>query len=222
MHGDDSTPDRSVLPPDFAEFLQKFNLTTAEHLAFLGAFLRDPRGVGAFAPSSVALGRAMLEECDLLEAETVVELGPGTGVFTQLILDRIGRRTTFIALERGEQQVRGLRRRFPSLDVYHDSAEETPRYLALHGRKRADCIISGLPWGSMPQPLRRRILRSIVSSLAPGGMFVTFSYLHAKCLPSSRCFRRALAENFAEVSASRVIWRNTLPAFVYRCRSPKG
>src|SRR5205814_10677128 len=103
-------------------FLGKLDPVVAERLQFLGAFLREPARVGSFAPSSPALARAMLHGCDLRNAKTVVEFGPGTGAFTRLILQRMGRQTAFFAIELDDKHARGLRRRFPGLNVYHDSA----------------------------------------------------------------------------------------------------
>lgn len=214
-----------LLPPapgPASSFLPRFNAAALDRLNFFGSFLRRPLRVGAFAPSSPALARAMLRGADLKNARAVVEFGPGTGAFTRLILDRIGRQTAFIALELGERQVRRLQRRFPALHVYHDSAEKIQHYLARHHRRQADCIISGLPWGNMPARAQRRIFDATLASLAPGGTFTTFCYAHAAWLPGSRGFHRWIDRHFAEVQTSRIIWRNAPPAFVYRCRAAGG
>ncbi len=199
---------------------QKLDPTVTERLEFLGAFLRKPASTGSFAPSSAWLARAMVHGCDLKQAKAVVEFGPGTGAFTRLILHRIGRQTTFIALELDGEHVRRLRQRFLGLRVYNDSAERVQRYLTRHGSKKADYIISGLPWANMPAKVQERILGAVLAALAPDGMFTTFTYVHACWMPSARRFRKRLREHFAEVRTSRIIWRNVPPAFVYRCRLP--
>ena len=200
-------------------FLDKLDPAVAERLQFLGAFLREPARVGAFVPSSPALAQAMLCGCDLKDAKTVVEFGPGTGAFTRLILERIGKQTAFLALELDEKHARGLRQHFPRLNVYHDSAERIQKYLAQHRRSKADYIISGLPWANMAVKVQEHILDAVVASLAPDGMFTTFSYVHACWLPRARRFRDRLENYFAEVKTSRTVWRNVPPAFVFRCRS---
>src|SRR5437867_6378264 len=178
---------------------QKLDPALAERLEFLGAFLRKPASTGSFAPSSPWLARAMVRGCDLKKAKVVVEFGPGTGAFTRLILHRIEKHTTFIALELDAEHVRRLRQRFPSLHVYNDSAEKLQRYLPRHGRKKADYIISGLPWANMPVKVQERILDAVLASLSPEGMFTTFTYVHACWLPSARRFRKRLREHFADV-----------------------
>jgi phosphatidylethanolamine/phosphatidyl-N-methylethanolamine N-methyltransferase len=192
----------------------------AERLWFLCTFLRRPVRIGAVAPSSCWLAEAVLGGCDLQHADTVVELGPGTGAFTELILRRIGRSTTFFALELAPEHVRNLRRRFPELVVYNDSAEAIAYYLALHGKTKADCIISGLPWANMLPKLQDRIANAVFGCLAADGVFTAFAYVHASGLPTARHFRHRLRQRFAQVEISPIIWRNLPPAFVYRCRQP--
>jgi phosphatidylethanolamine/phosphatidyl-N-methylethanolamine N-methyltransferase len=199
-------------------FLARLDPAVAERLEFLSSFLRQPSRVGSFAPSSPELAQAMLRGCELRSAKAVVEFGPGTGAFTRMILERIGKDTGFIALELDSHHVRRLRERFPGLAVYHDSAERVQKYLALHKRDKADYIISGLPWANMPVKVQERILQAALRTLGPRGMFTTFAYVHACWLPRARRFRRRLEEHFAEVKTSRIIWRNVPPAFVYRCR----
>jgi len=189
-----------------------------EHLQFLGAFLRRPAEVGALLPSSPALARALLHDCHLKTAKMVVELGPGTGVVTRLILQRIGRRTDFLALELDHGHTRALKRRFPGIAVYNDSAETIRTHLKRHGRQTADYIVSGLPWTTIRSRLREDIMREVLAALAPGGVFTTFAYVHGLWLPAARRFRTWLRRHFAEVRVGEVIWRNVPPALVYHCR----
>lgn len=201
-------------------FLRGLELELAEHVQFLQAFIREPATVGALSPSSKALAKAMIHGCQLHKADTVVEMGPGTGSFTELIQERIHRKTTFLTLELDPIHARSLRRRFPAVTVYNDSAERLPEYLALHGKQFADYIICGLPWANLPGPAQKRILDAVLSCLAPNGLFTTFAYLHARWLPKARRFRQCLRQQFASVEVSSVVWANLPPAFVYRCSRP--
>lgn len=213
-----SSQSRPDAAPGRRGLLKRLDPAVAERLEFLGNFLRKPASTGSFAPSSRWLARAMVRGCDLKNARTVVEFGPGTGAFTRLVLRRIGKQTTFFAMELDSEQARRLKERFPELHVYNDSAETIQRYLTRHDRKKADYIISGLPWGNMPAKVQERILDAVLASMAPEGTFTTFAYIHACWLPTALHFRKRLKEHFAEVKTSRIIWKNTPPAFVYRCR----
>jgi phospholipid N-methyltransferase len=198
-------------------FLRALELDIVEHLEFFQAFMREPASVGALSPSSRILALAMIQGFALEKADTIVELGAGTGAFTGPILERMGRDTTFVALELDPIHARGLKRRFPGLTVYNDSAERMSEYLALHQKQKADYIVSGLPWANIPPESQERIMEAVLSALAPKGTFSTFAYLHARWLPKARRFRHALEQRFDRVETSRVIWRNLPPAFVYRC-----
>src|SRR5437773_582510 len=115
-------------------------------LRFVEAFIREPFKVGALWPSSSVLSRAVVNGCDFKRDDVVVELGPGTGSFTELLLRRLGRRGRLLAFEISDTNISELRRRFPHCEVIHDSAEHSARHL---GSAKANCIISGLAWGNM-------------------------------------------------------------------------
>jgi phospholipid N-methyltransferase len=189
-----------------------------DHLAFLAGFLRAPWRVGAIAPSSQALAAMMTEDMGLEEAQTVVELGPGTGVFTRAICERVPPEALVMAVEIDPRMAALLRPRFPRARIVNDSAERLDEHLAAAGRKEADAILSGLPWVSFPADLQSRLLAAVVSALRPGGRFATFAYSHAAWLPPGRRFRKLLDDRFAAVETTRVVWPNLPPAFVYRCR----
>jgi phospholipid N-methyltransferase len=191
-----------------------------ERLQFLAAFIRNPLAVGSFWPSSPTLARATLSNCDLRSARLVVELGPGTGAFTRLIMDRLGGQTEFFVIELDRDSAAQLRRRFPGLHVINDSAENLTRHVEETGQK-VDYVISGLPWANMKPDLQDRILESIVGSLSDRGAFTTFGYWHASLLPTSRRFRTRLESKFRIVRRSQVIWRNVPPAIFYSCRHPR-
>ncbi len=159
----------------------------------------------------------MVTSVTLQSADTVVELGPGTGAFTRAIQDTIVPSTTFFALEINQEFATNLRRRFPDLTVHHDSAEKLPQYLAQHGKSEVDCVLSGLPWATLPTEVQEGSMTAVVESLRPGGTFATFAYVHAVYLPEARRFRRRLERLFTTVEISPVVWLNLPPAFVYQC-----
>lgn len=192
-----------------------------EQRAFLQGFLRRPTRTGALFPSSPALARSMIQGFGLRTAETVVELGPGTGAFTRLLVEEVGPDTLVLTLELDEHLARMLRKRFPSVVTYCDSAERLRRHLNRLGKKRANYVISGLPWATFPGELQDRVLGAVVRSLVPDGQFSTFAYVHALLMPAAIRFRRRLQASFGTVEMSRVVWRNLPPALVYRCRDPR-
>lgn len=193
----------------------------AEYWHFISAFLRRPLTVGAVAPSSPALARAMVPPVDLKSAQIVIELGAGTGAITQEIRHRIGLGTELAAFELHPDAIERLRKKFPDIHIIHDTAENMRPHLDRLGHRHADCIVSGLPWSTMSDPLQDRILDAVLASLHPEGVFSAMVYLHAKRLPSSAKFRRKLETRFARIASSSIVWGNLPPAFVYYCEEPR-
>ena len=181
---------------------------------FVEAFIREPLTVGALWPSSSRLSKLVVESCDVVPGDTVVEFGPGTGSFTGLLLQRLHGRGRMLAMELSETNIAELRRRYPHCETIHDSAENLPKHL---NGTRAKCIISGLAWGNMLPATQDRIFDAMLESLASDGQFVAFAYVHASWFPTSRRFKRRLLESFVRVEKTPIIWRNLPPAFVYRC-----
>jgi phospholipid N-methyltransferase len=181
---------------------------------FLNAFVREPLKVGAIWPSSRWLSRAVVGAAEFAPGDTVVELGPGTGNFTQLLSERLDATGRLLALELSETNVQMLRDRFPRGEIKFDSAEHLAKYVQ---PRTVRCVVSGLAWGNMLPGMQDRILRAVVDALVPGGQFVAFAYVHARWFPTTMRFRRRLFREFARVETTPIVWRNLPPAYVYRC-----
>jgi phospholipid N-methyltransferase len=150
----------------------------------------------------------------------VVELGAGTGAFTEQIQHRLGGRGHHIAVEINERFARRLATRFPAVDVVADDARNVAGLLAARGHQYADIIVSGLPWAAFAPGLQDDVLSAVVGALAPQGVFTTFAYSYLRWAPPARRLRRSLEGAFEEVVRSRSIWANVPAAFVYHCRRP--
>lgn len=189
----------------------------SDNLRFLKRFLSNPVATGAIAPSSKHLAQTMVEDMGLSSADTVVELGPGTGAFTGAIADAVGEDTLFLAIELNREFADTLTERFPRVTIINESAEHLGRLLEENHAESADSILCGLPWAGFPDELQQRLMGGVLSGLKPGGKFATFAYIHAAWFPAARRYRQMLESHFDTVETSHVVWRNVPPAFVYRC-----
>jgi len=181
---------------------------------FVSAFIREPLKVGAIWPSSERLSRAVANACEFAPSDTIVELGPGTGNFTQLLSERLNQSGRLVALELSETNVQVLRRRFPRGEIHFDSAEHLAKYVR---PQTARGVVSGLAWGNMLPALQDRVMNAVMDALAPGGQFVAFAYVHARWFPTTLRFRKLMFREFTRVETTPIIWRNLPPAYVYRC-----
>ncbi|HEX4997023.1 MAG TPA: methyltransferase domain-containing protein [Terriglobia bacterium] len=165
----------------------------------------------------MSMAEAMVEGLDLANAGAVVEYGPGTGVFTGKILERVSPSTRFLAIEISPRLAAIFREQYPDVPLAEDSVANVGRLCAEAGIVSVDVIVSGLPWAAFPDSLQRELLDATMSVLRPGGTFVTFAYLHGLPLPAGRRFRKLLGEYFSSVRRSDIVWPNLPPALVYRC-----
>lgn len=184
-------------------------------LDYLKQSFIHPTKTGSVAPSSDKLCELLTDTAGLQSASTVIEFGPGTGVLTERILNKISNNTTFFALEINPRFAAATRLRCPDATVYNDSAENAKLHLQNHGVDGCDCIISALPWSVFTPGLQDRLLSTIWDILEPGGRLLTVAYFHAQVFPSAQRFKNKLYEKFPTVTKTEIVWSNLPPAFVY-------
>ena len=187
-------------------------------LTFLKQSLTEPKKIGAITESSQELAEKIISMAELEHADTIVELGPGTGIFTEKILESIKPSTLFFALEINEAFVEKTKERCPNTIVYNAGAEEICKYLALQNKASCDCIISSLPFASFDEETQEVIFEAINNALAPNGQFITFSYFYTALLEEGKSFQKLLHKNFSTIEKSDIVWLNVPPAFVYSCK----
>lgn len=182
-----------------------------KNLSFLLQYIVKPRTVGAVLPSSKYLAKKMVESINFDAAKCIVEYGPGTGVFTEFILEKCSPTAVIILFEMNEEFCNLLTKRFgaqPNVYIFNESAANVGAKLSELGLPHADYIVSGLPFASLPQNVAVNILMQTKKCLAPAGQFITFQYSMLKW--------RMIGEFFAKIEVVREI-RNIPPAYVLRC-----
>jgi phospholipid N-methyltransferase len=192
----------------------RFRPQPDHRLTFLQGFLTRPKEVGSIIPSSRFLERRVVGLADARRARTLVELGPGTGGTTRAILRAMAPAARLLAIEINSRFAH-LLRRMPDarLAVHQGSAAEIAQALATHGLPRADAILSGIPFSTMPRELGLDILRSVHDSLVPGGVFVAYQ-VRDRVEDLGRCV-------FGDAQVQTVML-NVPPMRVYRWRKPGG
>ncbi|MBR0091923.1 MAG: SAM-dependent methyltransferase [Lachnospiraceae bacterium] len=186
---------------------------------FLKEYIRNPRSVGAVAPSSKVLARKMVKAVDFENARCIVEYGPGTGSFTRQILSRKKEETMLCLIEQNETFYYKLRTLYGArrdIVVIHGSAEDADTLIRARGVSHADYVISGLPFTSLPQEVTYRIFKATRRIIGRNGLFITFQYSNV---------RRAFFEHYFVFEKVYLALRNIPPARVYVMRNrekPEG
>jgi phospholipid N-methyltransferase len=177
---------------------------------FFRESLRNLRSTGSVLPSSRFLCRGIVKHIDTKIALTVVELGPGDGVITRYILEKLQPNARLIIFEINNMFIEKIRDRFddPRLTIIHDSAENMEVHFQKMGIEKVDYFVSGIPFMMLPAVLAKSITRSCLHFLNPNGKFIQFHYSPIMLSFYSRIFNN--------VSMSMVAL-NIPPAWVIAC-----
>jgi phosphatidylethanolamine/phosphatidyl-N-methylethanolamine N-methyltransferase len=180
-----------------------------EQWRFLRGLFARPRNVGAIAPSSPELAKAIADQIDPERPGPVLELGPGTGVVTAALIARGIAASRITAIEYDAEFVSLVASRFPDIRIVQGDAFDLPATLGLNGHESFAGIVSGLPLLNHAPARRQGLIEAALARLPGGAPFVQFSYGMTPPIA---------APADTEVTLAAFIWRNLPPArvWVYR------
>ncbi|MGD1933877.1 MAG: class I SAM-dependent methyltransferase [Candidatus Phaeomarinobacter sp.] len=176
-------------------------------LKFIWQFIRDPKSVGAIAPSGAVLSGKMA--AGLTRQSKVLELGGGTGTLTRGIAAAGVEGGNLTVIEMNPDFIRSLKQQFPGARVIDHSAfeiENLPDEVS-----ELDAVISGLPLVNMSRDNHRAIMRGAFTRLKPGGCYRQFTYR-----PRCPIGDDVMQEFGLKATYEAMALRNIPPAFVYR------
>lgn len=164
--------------------------------------------IGAFFPSSSRLAKRIAKN---IKARVVLELGPGTGIFTKEILKKLPSDGRLICIENNSFFVEHLQEEIKDarLELVAGDALALRDILKSHGINKVDCIVSGLPIGNFTKNNKSKILTEISDCLNDDGLFIQFEYFLAGI--------KSVKEFFSKIDISYEIF-NIPPAFVMECK----
>jgi phospholipid N-methyltransferase len=179
---------------------------------FFRQWLRNPRAMAALSPSSRQLAKLMIDQLPA-GSQRIVELGGGTGVITQALLDSGVEPADLLVVELNDELHQLLRQRFPAVRVICGDAQALTSIVAdegFAGGEGVDAVVSGLGMLSMSRATQRAILSGVFAVLGANGRFIQFTYG-----PASPVSRELLGELGLQVKRAGVAWLNVPPATVY-------
>jgi phosphatidylethanolamine/phosphatidyl-N-methylethanolamine N-methyltransferase len=169
---------------------------------FLSELAKRPKQMGTVWPSSPALAEAMARWLPENKTELMLELGPGTGIVTEKLLEAGLPEEKLVAVEKSERLAGFLRERFPKARIISGDALELDQVLS--GLKFG-AVFSSLPLKVFSPEQVERISAAIHNVLVPGAHWVQYSYQIIN--------GHAPAKSFHAVD-SEIVWQNLPPAKV--------
>lgn len=169
---------------------------------FLSEIARAPRQMGTVWPSSPALAEAMARWLPTSATAPVVELGPGTGIVTEKLLEAGWPEERLIAVEKSERMAGYLQHRFPRARIHQGDALQLARLL---GDQKVAGVFSSLPLKVFTPQEAEQLTRQIESVLLPGHNWIQYSYQIVNGHAPSSSFHAVDSE---------IVWQNLPPAKV--------
>ncbi len=148
------------------------------HRHFIAAWLRSPLKMGAALPSSRSLARAMVAQIDIEKDGAIIEVGAGTGVVTNALLEADIAKDRLLIIEREKQLHALLHSIFHNLKVLCADAMELQDIIKKEEITKVNAIVSSLPFLSMPLAIRHGIQEQMAKSIGDDGIIIQFTYGH--------------------------------------------
>jgi phospholipid N-methyltransferase len=145
---------------------------------FFRGFLEHPRMVGSIIPSSRQTIDKMLAPVKWDECKLFVEYGPGVGTFCQPVLDRLPRGGELLVIDTNPLFIEYLRKtiRDSRFHAILGSAEDVEEIVQSIGHDKADYVLSGLPFSTLPPGVGPAIAAATYRVVRSGGAFLTYQF----------------------------------------------
>jgi phosphatidylethanolamine/phosphatidyl-N-methylethanolamine N-methyltransferase len=191
-----------------ATLAKKLRSAFTDTTMFVQEWLANPQGIGAVAPSSKNLVVAMAKWLPTDPDSYVLELGPGTGVVTEALIEHGLRQDRLVAIEQNSKMARLLKEKFPRAQIITGDAWKLDDLLRRRREpvEKVGAVISSLPLLNFPRAEAEKLADKIRDVLEPHGNWVQFTYRIHRLRPRG-------TTSF-QLKASKVVWFNLPPARV--------
>jgi len=185
-------------------------------LSYIKNFIKD-KDVAAITPSSKFLVERVCRWIDFSSPSRIVEYGPGTGVFSEYILENMGPDSSLLLIESNDNFVRQLREMTEGdarATVVCDRAENVRDIMDTVNMDAADYVLSGIPFSFLDDDTRQDLLERTRSVLQEEGKFLVYqNYNHME---------DPLRRHFTSVTKEYELF-NIPPMFAYEaCKNGQG
>ncbi|GGY94520.1 class I SAM-dependent methyltransferase [Novosphingobium colocasiae] len=175
---------------------------------FIEGFVRNPVMVGSIVPSSRFTINRMLAPVDWGNCKLFVEYGPGVGTFCRPVLDRLARDGMLLVIDTNPLFIDYLRRTITDsrFRAVLGSAADVEDIVRQHGFEKADYVLSGLPFSTLPDGVGPAIAAATWRVIRQNGAFLVYQFT-----PRARDF---MARHFRRID-NALEPLNVPPCFMY-------
>ena len=147
-----------------------------DEIRFFRTWATSPLKMGAISPSSRALCRLMVKHAQPDPAGYVLELGPGTGVVTESLIEAGIRPEHIVSVEYDRSFYELLRKRFPTVNFIHGDALDLDGTLGPFKEMTFSAVLSGVPLLTLTKEKRVSYVEAALDRVGPGGNMTQLSY----------------------------------------------
>lgn len=175
---------------------------------FLKTFIKD-RDVASVTPTSQHCVKKVCSNIDFSKDMILVEYGPGDGVFSRYLLEKMTPGSKLILIELNKDFYVHLKETIqdPRVEIFNVRAGDVESFLNPDYIGRVDYVLSGIPFSFLDKPRKKIVLEATKSILREGGLFLAYQ--------TSGHLKKPVMEVFGNFETDFVPL-NLPPYFVYK------
>lgn len=175
---------------------------------FLKTFIKD-RDVASITPSSLHCVKKVCTNIDFSKDFILVEYGPGDGVFSRYILEKMSANSKLILIELNKDFYEHLNvtMKDPRVEIYNTRAGDVEEVINPELIGNVDYVLSGIPFSFLEKSRKKIVLMATKNILKQGGLFLAYQ--------TSGHLKKPVMEVFGNLETEREML-NLPPYLIYR------
>ncbi|MBL1406131.1 MAG: SAM-dependent methyltransferase [Hyphomicrobiales bacterium] len=154
---------------------KKIAKSMADDLRFIKGWIKEPKTVGSIKPTGRAAAKLMVQQ--IPEGDLpILELGPGTGVITAMMLEMGYDPKRIVSVEFDPEFCTHLRKEFPEVNFIEGDAFNLDETLKDLKGQKFGAILSGIPLLNFAKDERQKLVSGALEWVANEGPFVQLCY----------------------------------------------
>jgi len=142
---------------------------------FFKTFIKD-RDVASIIPTSIRCVKKVCTHIDFTKDFVLVEYGPGDGVFTRFLLEKMSPGSRLILIEANEDFAGHLKETINDsrVTVHNILAGDVESVIDGEDMGNIDYVLSGIPFSFLDKDRKRIVLQATKNILKKGGKFLAY------------------------------------------------